>query len=244
MKEWAVFDQAAVVVKHGAWPGPSLMASAEATAVRKRAAILLALANLSAELARTCPLDKLLQVRLRPVRGVWMEEAAAVGAVILPPETLTVKTTGREAPAPAGGLEVHLDPADPECRFWLLPSVSDKVCVPYWFLRGTSDKAEANVSAEVFKITMLLGHDYDGSIELSADIKREGKARVRSSKKQNVEAAAEAEKAEVLCISIPALVNSVPLAKDAELRHYVAAAQKRSRETAAITLEKAARRKA
>ena len=62
----------------------------------------MALANLSAELARTRPLDKLLEVRLRPTRGVWMAEAAAVGKVVLPSETLTIKTTSRDAAAPAG----------------------------------------------------------------------------------------------------------------------------------------------
>lgn len=246
-----------------------MMASADARSVKNRAAIILALGNLSAELARTRSLRELLNVRLRPVRGVFMAKAAAVGAVVIPPETLSVKATSPEAEPPAGALEVRMDPADPAFRYWLLPS-QDKVCVPYWFLRGSSDRAEVNTSLEVFRITMLVGQDYDGAIDLSADMQpaeqpaaaplrrishktgeKAGAAAIREKETPPAAAITQKEKPaaaavpdQYLYISIPVLVNSVPVAEGAELRHYVAPPVKRPREAAALTLEKVARRRA
>ena len=241
LAEWVVFNPAAVVEGHASWPGPSLMASEAAGSAKNRAAIMLALGNLSAELARTRPLGEFLSVRVRPVGGVFMAKAAAVGAVVLPPETLAVKATSPEVPGPAGALEVHLSPADPAFRYWLLPS-RDKVCVPYWHLRGAADRADVNCSAEVFRITMLLGPDYDGQVDLSADVKPDAKAPRRLRSKETPEAAA--DRSQVLTVSIPVLVYSVPVPEGTELRHYVPAPVKRPRcGDTALTLAKVARRK-
>ena len=118
------------------------------------------------------------------------------------------------------------------------------MCVLYWFLRGSSDRAEVSTSAEVFRITMLLGPDYDGQVDLSADVKADAKAPRRLRSKETPEAAAGADRPQLLTVSILVLVSAVPLHEGAELRHYVAPAVKRSREAAAVTLARVARRKA
>ena len=53
------------------------------------------------------------------------------------------------APGPAGVLAVQMSPADAAYRYWLV-TARDLVCLPCGFVRGSSLRAEANTSPEVF----------------------------------------------------------------------------------------------
>ena len=235
LKDWVPFDAGTVVENHPQWPGESLMVSGAARSVKSRAAIVNALSWLAAEMSRTRPQGHVVSVRVRPSRSVWTASAAAAGAVVLVPETLNIKATSLAADPPAGGLEVTLDPPDDSGRYWLLPSADKDHCVPCWFVRGSADFAEVNLVAEAFKVTMLLAQDYDGVRDLPA-----GRPACRKRGKQ----AADADRHEVVVVSIPCLVSSCALPAGVELRTYVAAPAKRAREAAAITLERVSKRKA
>ena len=200
---------------------------------RTRASILLAMASLSQHLDQNWPLSSVIDVLSKPSRKVVMTKDVEKGALILPPESMSVKAGPRDEwalAAEAGCVQVRVTPDDSDVVFWLVPMCTEKLMAPLWAVASTPNDWEANLVWGRYAVTVLSGVDYVGVVPLA---EAPPKKRTRKTRKDGDAAEDEAQQ---LVVSIPVLVNADLLKEGEELRVHRALAAKKQRPAEAITM--------
>ena len=88
-----------------------------------------------------------------------------IGAVVLLPETITVKTRERETSDDSAlvsnnvEVEVGFSPNDDEHRYFALPGAA-----PLWYVTGTSDKEQVNMEWTTVRVQVLTAHFFEGAV--------------------------------------------------------------------------------
>ena len=155
-----------IIVRHPGWPAFHTAKTAAAQVLRARAAIITGLAAVSARVQATNVCTDGLELHVKPQRRAVTTREFAAHTLILAPDTLNLKVTDAKADGagsddeasegtageawvePAEGLrdDAWLSPGSGGKRFWLAAATTDENVAPFWFVRPTSDPAQATLT--------------------------------------------------------------------------------------------------
>ena len=226
-------DKSRQVVRHPGWPKHRVSMFDAARIQANRARILVAIASVGQHLEKYFPLSSVLDVLSKPTRKVIVKQDVGKGDVILAPETLSVKSCPRgDRIDDNADCEALLSPEDPLNSYFLAPTCTDKCMAPLWVVASTPDESSANMEWAKCTVTMLSGVDFVGFTPIGEPIR---KRRRKVTKRPSDE---DEEEAHQVWVSIPVLVNKVPLNTGDELRFHKPLAAKKPRAPEAITMGK------
>ena len=240
-EEWAIADPKTFVEEHAGWPAHRTIITDTARSLCNKGTILFALGSLAALVDKS--FDVLaLTIYTKPVKKVVSKRFFAVGTLVLLPESTSLKTFKMdERPEDGAGVEVKLQGSTVAATelYYLMPSTAEQNVAPLWFVAPTEDVAKANVVWIEARMSGLCGVDFLG--EVSPELKTR---HLKKTKKMSPEEAAVAEEdVATLQVSIPVLVNTLPIEVGTELVvHRQRKAEKKKKDPEAITVTSLAKR--
>ena len=158
LAEYEVANAQALVEKHPGWPEKRASNTAAVQAVQRRACVMMALSHLSAQPEHD--IADVLEIYAKP-RKVEVTHAFSVGALVLFPETHSVKTLAADDVLPQEAWqEVTFLPADEQHRHFLVPSTANDCVAPFWMVGFVETAAEANMELQHVVVQTIGGHDY------------------------------------------------------------------------------------
>lgn len=243
LQNWVLVDAKAVVELHRGWPACRSSQTTAGRTLRAKGTILAALGCLTELMDEAAPVVEKLAVLTKPVRRVVATGHHAVAELHLVPETTNVKAmTDAEfaatSPEDAASLiEVKIEPPCSGHRFFLVGVTGPDNMAPAWCVRTSVVDNEATCRWTNVEVQMLAGIDFleEHLQPLSKRRKLLGKtppAKAKTTKKLDVveEAVVDTK------VTIPLLVNIVPIKDGGELVVHRARVEKRLREPAPITM--------
>jgi hypothetical protein len=245
LAKWSLCDLKKFVEKHPGWPDcytGSLLSTAQTF---QKGMVLAALGSLSRHLDKHHPIRAKIDVLSKPTRKVIATVDICVGGLVLAPVTQGLKAFARadlderRADPPTGGVEVTFQPADEQTAYWLTPSTASDNVSPLFCVGTTTEPTEATMEWRKYVVQQVCGVDFVGR---PAPAEPPAK-RVRLASKTDLKEPD--DEGDNTYISIPVLINTVPLAAGDELLYYKEAVVKPTKGPTSITiadLSKRARR--
>ena len=234
LEKWSLAASAQLVEKHPGWPKARRNESVTFQLLCARGAIFMGLGSLAQQVDKFFHPAEKLQIFWKPQRKVVASAVCAPGALVLSPESLTVKTVAAGQAVDGAGLQVEVSPAIPDHTFWITGTATAENVSAFWVVATTAEESKANMALAKYTVSSLVGMDYFGEVPLvpkqAARVGRKAPA-----KKPDDEASA-------MTIHIPILVNTKALAVGDELLWYKQATVKRERAPEPITVSKLARK--
>jgi hypothetical protein len=261
---WEHRDFKQYVEIHPGWPGNRPTTLLAVISLARRGSIFQSLAHLAA--FENYRAEGRVTIYTKPARKVEASCSAAVGEVVLLPETNSVKAMSREhiVDAPANSLEVHFEPEDSQQYFFLLPCCGVACVAPLWCVSTTEDKGKANMAWTTVKVTILQGHDFYGPLQPPTGASSSSKAGPKEAAKKEVKSKAKAKEkagkgvgkkslsvegqADIVdegtqtMIAIPVMVNSRALSKGDELKVFKEKPKAKDREVQPIKIASLAKK--
>ena len=236
---WLRAETREMVESHLGWPKSRSSQTAAGRTLRAKGSIFAALGCISELLDEVTNVEGQVAVHVKPMRRVIAVGNKAVAEVHLVPETTNVKAMSDAdyaATSPedaANMLEVTLEPPCEGFRFFLVGVTGAENMAPAWCVRNTQTPDEATCRWTDVQIQMLMGLDFQEA-EFQPVLKR---------RRLVTKASPDAKKAPVedcvvdVRVTIPVLINNVPIQSGGELLLFKAKAIPRPRAQQPITMQ-------
>ena len=157
LDKWGLASSADIVELHPGWPSKRPHLIEPVQALEPRGQIVAALGHVA---VKCVGVEDSVRVYSRP-RKVEAARDFAVGALVLFPETNSVKTQPAASATEDLPLqEVTFIPPDESRRHFLSPAVANECVAPYWMVAFVDVPAEANMELYHVVAQGLLGHDF------------------------------------------------------------------------------------
>jgi len=233
---FTLVDARTIVELHPGWPACRSSKTDLGRGLRMKGTVIAALGVLVELLEPDGGHVPKVEVQLKPQRRVLSKAAVDAFSVFFPPETTNVKSFTDDAKATASPEElaslwpVQCEPPCPGYSFYLGGATQAENMAPAWYVRRTTNEAEANVRLTPVDVQILAGIDF-----LETEIAAPHLKRRKLVKKTPVPTTADEQVAD-LKITLPVMTNHKALKVNEELVLYRPATAKKAREAAAITM--------
>ena len=223
---------------HPFWPSGRLVNNEAAERLYLKGQVFTALGSMGALIEKYfSPADCVL-VMVKPSRMVLAAKAFQIGALVLGPDTNTVKDLkiGKDD-MPAKGLEAVLKPENPRFKFFLEAPKGSDLCSPAYLVATTEDSKKANVVWSTLSVASLVAFDFVGKVRPKICGTKDGGPRGKGKDKGKAidEPSPEAVNKNIV-VHLPVLINTKALQQGNELLLLCDRPQKRAAKgVAAIT---------
>ena len=163
LKEFAVRDPKEQKQHHPFWPSGRLVKSDAAERLYLKGQVFTALGCMGTLIEDYFSPAEAVLVMVKPNRTVVAAKAFQISALVLGPDTNTVKDLkiGKDE-MPEKGLEAVFKPANPKFRFFLEAPKGSELCSPAYLVATTEDSKKANVVWSTVSVASLVGFDFVG----------------------------------------------------------------------------------
>ena len=233
---WLRADAREMVELHPGWPKCRSSQIALGRSLRAKGSIFTALGCLSERMDEITDVEGQVAVHVKPMRRVIAVGNKAVAELHLVPETTNVKAISDEdyaATSPedaANMIEVTLEPKCEGYRFFLVGVTGAENMAPVWCVRTTQTSEEATCIWTDVRIQMLIGLDFVET-EYQPVLKKRRLVTKATAKKPVEDTVLD------VSVTIPVLINTVPIQCGGELLLFKAKALPRPRALQPITLQ-------
>ena len=241
LQQWLRAEVREMVESHPGWPKSRSSQTAPGRTLRAKGSIFAALGCMSELLDEITDVESQVAVHVKPMRRVVAVGHKAVAELHLVPETTNVKAMSDEdyaATSPedaANMIEVTLEPKCVGYRFFLVGVTGAENMAPAWCVRTTQTPDEATCRWTDVQIQMLMGLDF---LETEFQPALKKRRLVTKAKATAKKAPKKVEDSVVdVRITIPMLINTVPIQSGGELLLFKAKAPPRPRAQQPITLQ-------
>jgi hypothetical protein len=229
LKEFAVRDPKEQRQVHPFWPLGRFVNSAAAERLYLKGQVFTALGCMGSLIEDYFSPAASVQVMVKPNRTVLAAKAFQISALVLGPDTNTVKDlrVGKDE-MPEKGLEAVLKPANPRWRFFLEAPKGSDLCSPAYLVSTTADSKKANVVWSTLSVASLVAFDFVG--------KPRPKICDKGPRGKDVDEFSPEAVNKNLVVHLPVLINTKALQQGQELLLLCERPQKRAaKAVAAIT---------
>jgi hypothetical protein len=156
------------------------------------------------------------QVMVKPSRTVLAAKAFQAHALVLGPDTNTVKDLkiGKDE-LPENGLEAVFKPANQKFKFFLEAPKGSDLCSPAYLVATTEDSKKANVAWTTLSVSNLVAFDFLGKLRPKICGKKDGDKGKGKGKDKDEPSPEDVN--QNLVVHLPVLINTKPLQQSQEL---------------------------